>query len=165
MYIYATLSQWRLRLKNKTFAIIKLISKYIVENDIINEEDIINDLLEKGFDIKEIDVALNWLESIGFEISDKSNFNIKGWRVLSTEEIEILTIDAKNYLFSLKEKGYIDNDTFENVLERILIASPERKIDIEEIKLLISLLSFNSIDAPDKNFLKIISDDGEILYN
>ncbi len=152
-------------LKNKTFTIVNLISKYILENEIINEEDIINDLLDRGFDIKEIEVALNWLESIGFTLKSLNYTSTKGWRILAAEENEILTSEARNYLFKLKEKGYIDYDTFEDILERIMIASPERKFGLEEIKLLISLISFNSIDTTDENFLKLISEDGEILYN
>ena len=152
-------------MKNKTFKIVNLISKYIIENEVVNEENLINDLLDQGFDIKEIEIALNWLESIGFDLKGLSYPQTEGWRILSAEENEILTTEAKNYLFSLKEKGFIDNETFENILERILIVSPERKLDIEEIKLLISLISFNSIDTTDENFLKLLSDDGEILYN
>ncbi len=152
-------------MKNKTFKIVNLISKYIIKNEIINEEDVISDLLDQGFDIKEIEVALNWLESIGLDLKGSNFTSLKGWRILSTEENEILTNEARNYLFSLKEKGFIDYETFENILERIVIVKPERKIDLEEIKLLISLISFNSIDTLDENFLKLISDDGEILYN
>ncbi len=152
-------------MKNKTFIIINLISRYIVENEIIDEEDLINDLLDKGFDIKEIEIALNWLESIGLDIRANDYQWEKGWRVLSAEEYSVLTTEAKNYLFMLKEKGIIDNEIFENILERIMIANPERKLDIDEVKLLLSLISFNSIDTPDKNFLKLISGDGDILYN
>ncbi len=152
-------------MRNKTFKIVNLISKYMIENEVINEEDIINDLLDQGFDIKEIEIALNWLESIGLDLKGLNFTRLKGWRILSAEENEILTNEARNYLFSLKEKGYIDFETFEDILERIMIVNPERKFDLDEIKLLISLISFNSIDTTDENFLKILTDDGEILYN
>jgi len=152
-------------LKNKTFIIIKLISKYLVENEIIDEEELIGDLLDQGFDIKEIEVALNWLESLGLDIRGSQISWNRGWRILSSEERDYLTPEARNYLFKLKEKGIIDSEAFENILERIMIAGPERKLDIDEIKLLLSLISFNSADTPDRNFLKLISDDGEIIYN
>ena len=152
-------------MKNKTFTIVNLISKYIIENEVIDEEDIITDLLEKGFDIKEIEIALNWLEGIGLDLKSINFSGSKSFRILAAEEDGALTTEAKNYLFTLKAKGYIDYDTFENILERIIFLNPEKKFGLDEIKLLISLISFNSIDTTDENFLKILSEDGEILYN
>ena len=154
-------------LKNKTYKILNLIAKYVSHNKVIYEEELINDLAEMGFEINEIDTALYWLETMGIDINQSNEeFNDSKYvRVITKEENNSLTKDAMNYLYLLKKQGLIDSDMFEDIMEKVVVANLDIKIDIEEIKLLISLISFNSIDTTDENFLKLLSDDGEILYN
>jgi len=151
-------------LKNKTYKILNLIAKYIANHKAIYEEDLINDLLDMGFELKDIDAAIYWMESLGMDISrsvdvaDSRNYI----RILTYEESNSLTKEAVNYLYILKKKGLIDNDMFEDILEKVIIADLDIKMDIEEIKLLTALTAYNSNN---KLFNYVVENDGEVLYN
>jgi uncharacterized protein Smg (DUF494 family) len=156
-------------LKDKTLKILNLIAKYIAkaENKEIYEEDIINELLDMDFDINDIDVALFWLESMGLNINqlqveDHNLTEFKSIRLITNEEKNFLTNDAIEYLYLLKDKGLIDGDMFEDILEKVVVSNINRKLGIDEIKLLTALTAFGN----NKNlFNYIMGNNGDVLYN
>ncbi len=151
-------------MKNKTYKILNLIARYIANHKTVYEEELINDLLDMGFELKDIDTAIYWMESFGMDIS--KNLDISDSRnyvrILTYEESNSLTKEAVNYLYILKKKGLIDSDMFEDILEKVIIADLDIKIDIEEIKLLTALTAYNSNN---KLFNYVVENDGEVIYN
>jgi uncharacterized protein Smg (DUF494 family) len=153
-------------LKDKTYKILNLIAKYISqsENKHIHEEDIINELIEMDFEMNEIDTALFWLETMGLNF-EQTTYDISSKRqirIITKEEESSLTKEAIGYLYFLKEKGLIDNDMFEDILEKVVVANMDRKLGIEEIKLLTALTAFNNNK---KLFNYVLDNDGDVLYN
>ena len=156
-------------MKDKTLKILHLIAKYIAESENmeINEEDIINELLDMEFDMNDIDVALFWLETMGLNINqpqveDRRGANLRSIRLITKEEENFLTRDAIQYLYVLKEKGLIDGDMFEDILEKVVISNVGRKLSIDEIKLLTALTAFGNNK---KLFNYVLDNEGEVLYN
>jgi len=156
-------------LKSKTYKIVNLIAKYLSKNNTIYEDEIINDLLQMGFDSREIDNALYWLETMGisfdnfFYKQESSNNKLpKNFRILTKEETDFLTKDAINYLYLLKKKGLVDDDIFESILERVVISTYGNKVGLEDIKLLTALTAYNN----NKNlFDYILNNETEVIYN
>ncbi len=151
-------------MKNKTYKILNLIAKYVSHNKVIYEEELINDLAEMGFEINEIDTALYWLETMGIDINQSNEeFNDSKYiRIITKEENSSLTKDAMNYLYLLKKQGLIDSDMFEDIMEKVVVANLDMKIDIEEIKLLTALTAFN---GNKKLFNYVVDNEGEMIYN
>ncbi len=153
-------------MRDKTYKILNLIAKYISQSEDkhIHEEDIVNELIEMDFDMNEIDTALFWLETMGlnFEQTIFETSLKKQIRIITKEEENVLTRDAINYLYLLKDKGLIDNDMFEDILEKVVVANLGRKLGMEEIKLLTALTAFNNNK---RLFNYVLENDGEVLYN
>lgn len=80
-------------------------------------------------------------------------------RILNSEEKEILGAESYNYLLYLLNVGLIDSETFESILEQVVIF-PEHKLSREDINwmILISLLEIDSEILPGSRVLLYASD-------
>ncbi len=76
------------------------------------ERKVVENLLERGYEINEINDLLEEL----FEVMNISTEKEVKIRVISPEEVANLKEDAREKLFSLKGKGVITNNDFEKVL-------------------------------------------------
>ncbi len=76
------------------------------------ERKVVENLLERGYEINEINDLLEEL----FEVMNISTEKEVKIRVVSPEEVANLKEDAREKLFSLKGKGVITNNDFEKVL-------------------------------------------------
>lgn len=92
------------------------------------ERKVVENLLEKGYEINEINDLLEELFEVMNIITEK-DFKI---RVISPEEISNFKEDAREYLFSLKAKGMIGNDDFEKILN--ISSGLLYKIDKKELE-------------------------------
>lgn len=91
------------------------------------ERKVVENLLEKGYEINEINELLEEL----FDVMNISNEKEVKIRVITPEEVANLNEEAREYLFSLKSKGDIANDDFEKILN-IILSAPYR-IDKKEL--------------------------------
>ncbi len=153
-------------MRDKTYKILNLIAKYISQSEdkSIHEEDIVNELMEMNFEMNEIDTALFWIETMGLNI-EQTIYDMPVYsymRIMTREEENSLTRESINYLYFLKEKGLIDNDMFEDILEKVVVANSDRKLGINEIKLLTALTAFNNNK---KLFNYVLDNESEVIYN
>jgi uncharacterized protein Smg (DUF494 family) len=92
--------------------------------------------------------------------SDSDNKkSIKGLRVLSDKEMDVLGVDNYNYLLHLINVGLLDQENLEIILDQITIF-PESKVTRKEINwiILLSLVEFDSEILPGSRVLLYSSD-------
>lgn len=89
----------------------------------------------------------------------KNKNSLKGMRVLSEKEMDILGIDNYNYLLHLINVGLLDQENLEIILDQIMIF-PESKVTRKEINwiILLSLVEFDSEILPGSRVLLYSSD-------
>lgn len=92
------------------------------------EKKVVENLLEKGYKINEINELLEELFAV-MNIPTEKEFKI---RVITPEEVSNLKEDAREYLFSLKAKGVLLNEEFEKVLNTLSQLS--YKVDKKELE-------------------------------
>lgn len=92
------------------------------------EKKVVENLLEKGYKINEINELLEELFAV-MNIPTEKEFKI---RVITPEEVANLKEDAREYLFSLKAKGVLLNEEFEKVLNTFSQLS--YKVDKKELE-------------------------------
>jgi uncharacterized protein Smg (DUF494 family) len=92
-------------------------------------------------------------------ISDPENLNNKSFRVLSSEEINIVGTENYNYIQHLVNVGLLDPLDVELLIEQMTMF-PEEKVSIDDINLIIlfSLVDFDSEILPGSRVLLYSSD-------
>lgn len=99
-------------------------------------DDLSRDLLQAGFEYKEIQRALRWIDELQIALGDFNRANALRFdvvRVYSAEEQIRITDQARNYIFYLERLGFIDAKSRELIIDRALTLE-ERVIDVNEIK-------------------------------
>jgi Smg protein len=141
-------------LHERVLAIVNLIAKYVMgaNGAQISEQELVAELMSKGFEVQEINDAFSWMESTALELpragrsadSDISNSS-KTMRVFSPEECQLIETEARGFLVRLRRMGLIDNGSEEEILDRIMAAA-EEPVSLQEIKIItaLTLLSRNS---------------------
>jgi uncharacterized protein Smg (DUF494 family) len=92
------------------------------------ERKVVENLLERGYEINEINDLLEELFDV-MNIPTEKEIKI---RVISPEEVANLKEDAREHLFYLKAKGVIANDDFEKVLN--ISSSIPYRVDKKELE-------------------------------
>ena len=140
------------RIQNIVNFIVKEIMK---EKDISQaEKDIVEGLLERGYNFEEIDNAFCWIFS-KLKTSSEQKINRKPLRILSNQENYKLTENARSLLLQLYHYNYLSYEQFESVLSLIMVDVSD-EVDIELLTRLISEVVTN---REDKQYLN----DDEVL--
>ncbi|OEU76010.1 MAG: hypothetical protein BA864_01105 [Desulfuromonadales bacterium C00003093] len=132
-------------MRERVLAIVNLIAKYVLgaEDAPINEQELIEELLQVGFDADEISDAFSWMESVTLQppltLSTETLFPEQlSYRIFSREEEQALTLEALGFLIKIREMGLLSNEDLEEVIERAVRAA-EDPINLPEIKMITSL--------------------------
>jgi len=132
-------------LRERVLAIVSIIAQYVMEDrDFLTENDIVEQLLEDGFDAEEIDAAFSWMETISLQSGAnpaRSRLSMPTQRILTRDEELLLSQDAQGFLVRLRALGIIDDDLHEEILERAL-RGEEDEISLREIKAVTALTLF-----------------------
>ena len=92
------------------------------------EKKVVENLLDKGYDISEINDLLEKL----FHMMDINYERDVKIRLINPDDISNLSDDAKEYLFGLKSKGVVGDSEFEQILA--VISTYFKKIDRIELE-------------------------------
>lgn len=110
----------------------------------LNEEVLVSELKEAGFDIEEISRAFDWLDGLA-ELAKLQTVHNDTFRMLSPEEQNRLEPDCWGYLLFLEQVGILDPMCREIVLDRLMGLAPE-KIDLPQVKWVTLMVLFNQAD-------------------
>lgn len=109
----------------------------------LSEEALINELKQAGFDPKEINDALNWLDGLE-EASKIPTVTGNTYRILTQEELYHIDTECWGYLLFLEQSGILDPLSREIVIDRLMNLS--EKIDIAQLKWVTLMVLFNKTD-------------------
>jgi len=128
-------------LKERVLAIVNLIARFIMDDEerALNEQELVQQLLTVGFAPDEIDAAFCWMETVSWDTPDTPLDPPGGIRVLTSEEREAISAEGQGFLFRLRQLGILDAETFEEVLERLVLQEDD-PADLAEVKTLTALV-------------------------
>lgn len=109
----------------------------------LNEEALISELKQAGFDPKVINQALDWLDGLG-EFSKIPTLASTTFRILSPEESYHIDVQCWGYLLFLEQSGILDPLSREIVIDRLLNLS--ERIDLAQLKWVTLMVLFNKTD-------------------
>jgi Smg protein len=132
-------------LRERVLAIVSIIAQYVMEDrDFLTESDIVEQLLEDGFDAEEIDAAFSWMESLSMQCRSTApgrELSQPTYRIFTPEEGQVFTQDAMGFLIRLRTLGILDNDLQEEIIDKALKMS-EEEVTLKEVKALTALTLF-----------------------
>ena len=115
----------------------------------LNNQQLTGELLEVGFERKEIDQAFVWLDEliVGFDKSLKSYQPVSSYRVFSQEEKLQIPVEVQSLILRLEQAGILDLATRELVIDR-LMALEFDVVDMDDAKWVIMMVLCNQTDSP-----------------
>jgi Smg protein len=155
-------------LRERVLAIVSLIAQYFLEEqDLKSESDLVEELLEVGFAAEEIDAAFSWMENQTLRPPQSCGLTppVATHRVFSPEEQRALAQEARGFLIRLRGTGILDDELFEEVIQKALQMSDEM-ITLREIKTITVLALFaRSQHQWRQEFDCLLEDDWSRLLN
>ena len=110
------------------------------------DRNIIEGLLEDGYDLLDIDDALSWFESLGGgrEDIDTVEFwpGFKGIRVQSRYEREAMSPAAYSYLMKLNAAGFVNDSFREEIMDKVVDLSIA-DFGLDQMKALLGLVLYS----------------------
>ncbi|MBK8550157.1 MAG: DUF494 family protein [Ignavibacteria bacterium] len=134
-------------MQEKIIEIIVYILSEIRNSKHISEIDL-KRLNKDGYTEAEINTAFAWILSkieTGEKLLSDPSFTLKSHRFFHNAEKNILTTEAMGYLIQMKELRIISDTEEEQIIDKVLLAGYQ-KAGVEEIKLILSTLLFDSED-------------------
>ena len=131
-------------MRERVLAIVNLIAQYFLdEYDMLSESELVEELLEIGYEIDEIDAAFVWMESQACDFGDTPVFMapLESHRVFTREEMLVLQSAARGYLCRLRSMGIIDDEIHEEIVQRA-ISLAEDEVTLKEIRNISVLVLF-----------------------
>lgn len=120
-----------------------------------DEDVIVSELEQAGFNRNEIGRALDWLNGLTQLQKTENPLSSQGMRYYLFEEIERLGIEGIGFLLYLEQLGILDPVTREIVMDR-LMALDKLEIDLGRIKWVVLIALFNQPDK--KSALSLLQD-------
>jgi uncharacterized protein Smg (DUF494 family) len=114
------------------------------------EEVLIKNLLSKGYSLKEVETAFRWIAQTVLS-SKNHNQNKDSLRILTTCEKSKISVEAWDMLLKLKNSSIIDDELIEEILERAMNISSEDEINADQMKTIVQLSIFDSLETQGKD--------------
>ncbi|WP_305041958.1 DUF494 family protein [Geoalkalibacter sp.] len=156
-------------MRDRVLAIVSIITQFIMEqNDLLHHEDqVVQELLDIGYGIDEIDAAFSWMENQTLDVAEPSLpcLGVASQRIFTTRENLVLSREARGFLVRLRTLGILDNPMEEEIIERAMHEA-EEEVGLDEIKH-IAILSLYSRAQHQwrKEVDCILDDDWSALYH
>lgn len=117
----------------------------------LDNQQLTGELMEVGFERKEIDQAFIWLDEliIGLDKSLKSYQPVSSFRVFSQDEKAQIPVDVQSLILRLEQAGILDLATRELVIDR-LMALEFDLVDMDDAKWVIMMVLCNQTDSPEE---------------
>ena len=156
-------------MRDRVLAIVSIITQYILDDHdlITSEQEIVQELLDIGFDADEIDAAFTWMENQALPEGQPpaTSLSVPAQRIFTTQESMALSLEARGFLVRLQAMGILDHDMVEEIIERA-VASAEDAVSLKEIKHIAILSIFSrSQHQWRKEVDCILDDDWSALFH
>lgn len=115
------------------------------ENEIPPDNDAVkNELLQAGFEHKDVVRAFDWLESLSLEGVDISPQSTSSFRVFSPFEKARLDVECQDLIFTLERMGILNSVNRELILDRAIAL--EEVLTLEKLKWIVLIVLLNQPD-------------------
>lgn len=110
-----------------------------------DRESVEMELLDAGFQAREIDQALSWLDSLveGSLLTQKVNPHSA--RIYIPAEVQRMDSECLGFLLSLEQIGILNPETRETVIDRVMALDVD-SIDLRQLRWIILIVLFNRPD-------------------
>ena len=108
-------------MRERVLAIVTILARYFLEDrDFMSEIELVEELLSVGFEADEIDAAFSWMQGLSTAANDRDEeFQpTVTQRIFSSEEVRLLTSDARGFLIRLRSLGLLDDILQEEIIDR-----------------------------------------------
>ncbi|MDD5754529.1 MAG: DUF494 domain-containing protein [Methylococcales bacterium] len=109
------------------------------DNDAVKTE-----LLEAGFEHKDVTKAFDWLESLAIEDLDIAAQATSSFRIFSPFEKERLDVECQDLMMTLERTGILNSVNRELVLDRAIAL--EETLSLEKLKWIVLIVLLNQPD-------------------
>ena len=115
-----------------------------------DQETLITELSQAGFDHLMIDQAFDWLENLATLTEENNSEGVSqscgGIRYYSPDELELIGVEARGLILKLEQCGVLDHASREMVICQ-LTALGTQSIDLEHVKWVILMVLSNYSDG------------------
>lgn len=126
---------------------------YLFRNYFLSEPEAVHDrdslqseLIEAGFEALQIGKAFDWLADLQDETQPACRvLPSRPVRIYASEELDLLDASCRGFLMALEQRGVLDADARERVLERAL-ALEQSPVDLHDLKWVVLLVLYNTPD-------------------
>lgn len=137
--------------ENVLDVLIYLFENYMFDYDEYepNQETLVLELSQAGFDQNMIDRAFDWLENLAVLCENNAGpnaINQGAIRHYSSEEISQLGVEARGLILTLEQCGVLDSVSREMVIDQLMALGVD-SIDIEHLKWVILMVLSNYTDG------------------
>lgn len=117
----------------------------------LDNQQLTGDLVEVGFEKKEIDQAFIWLDEliVGLDKSLKSYQPVSSFRVFSQNEKLQIPVEVQSLIYRLEQTGILDLPARELVIDRLMALEFE-VVDMDDAKWVIMMVLCNQTDSPEE---------------
>jgi Smg protein len=116
------------------------------DNEMLPDSDIVKtELLQAGFEHKEVNRAFSWLESLSIEPNDIQPMTAASFRIFSAQEKECLDVECQNLLMHLERTGILNSVNRELVLDRAIAL--EESLTLDKLKWIVLIVLLNQPDG------------------
>ena len=120
---------------------------FLGEPDTVHDRDSLqSELIDAGFDALHVGKAFDWLADLQDDTGSAPNrAPSQPLRVFAPEELDLLDADCRGFLLLLEQRGVLDADARERVIERAL-ALEQSPVDLHDLKWVVLLVLYNTPD-------------------
>jgi len=157
-------------LRDRVLAIVNIIAQYVFEKrDLMSEGNIIQELLDTGFDLEEINAAFHWIENLSVDNvqpgDGESETREGATRVFTPEERRALSLEAQGLLMKMRNMGMLSCDEMEEIIGQVMSVE-EDGISFQELKAVVALTLFSrSLEQYGREIECILKDEWSLLYH
>lgn len=149
-------------MRDRVLAIVNIITQYILEDQglVANEQEMVQELLEIGFEADEIDAAFTWMETQTLDETHghQDQLDLPTQRIFTVHENLALTREARGFLVKLRALGILDPETQEEIIAHAVEAA-EEPMSLRDIKQLAVLSLFSRAQHQWRKEVDCILDD------
>lgn len=156
-------------MRDRVLTIVSIITQYILEQNeqMVGENEIVQELMNIGFEVDEIDEAFSWMEHQTLHPTEPAtpSLGVLSQRIFTARERMVLTRAAQGFLIRLRSMGIVDTELEEDIIERAMQAADD-EVDLKEIKHIAILALFARAQHQWRKEVDcILDDDWSALYH
>lgn len=134
-------------MKENIFDVLMYLFENYMEEEIemFPDSDVIRtELLEAGFESREVNKAFDWLDSLSLQQAVNSSVTAT-FRIFCAQEIAKLDLECRNLILFLEQNGILNSVNREIVIDRAM-AIEDEEISMEKLKWIVLMILLSQPD-------------------